>query len=119
MGKLSEAMLMVTLPAATLSRHVCPRQKIHLLFDPPQALARLAPSALGIEGEPARAVTAHSGHRNLCVKVANLIKDLDVVRRGRARGFPDGRLVDLVNRIDRFHASNSLEQLPGAVPFSV
>src|SRR5207302_10478618 len=106
-------------PSTIFTRHVGARKKIHLQFNHTLALARLAPSALGIKGEPARAITAHAGHRNLCVKIANLIEDLDVGRRGRARGFPDGRLVDLVNRIDRFHASASLEQLPGAVPFSV
>src|SRR5262249_29690194 len=75
-------------------------QKIHL--DPAQAvaLAALAPAALDVEAEAARAVATLAGFRQHGEELADGRKYPGVGRRIRARRAPDRRLVNFNHRVD-------------------
>ena len=99
-----ERLAVVALPAAHLAGNVDIRQELHLDLDDSVALAVLAATALDVEREAARAVTAQTGFRYTGEQLADGREQANVSRRIGARGPADGRLVDLDDLVDRFRA---------------
>src|SRR6476659_6811677 len=73
-----ERLRIVTFPAAIFAPDVAVGQETHLEFDRSLTGARLTTAALGVKGKTTRAVSPHTGDRQLREKTPNLVKDLDV-----------------------------------------
>ena len=84
----------VALALAGLAGDVDVGQEVHLDLDLAVALARLAPAALDVEGEPAGLVAARARLLGPGEDLADLVENLGVGGRVGARGAADGRLVD-------------------------
>lgn len=85
---------------ADRTRHPDVRQKIHLQLVRAVAFAGFATTAGDVKAEPARFEAPQLRIRELRVKIANQVKQLDVRRGIRPRRPPDGRLVDVDRLID-------------------
>ena len=102
-----ERLAVVARALARLARHVHVGQEVHLDLDLPVALARLAAAAADVEREASRLVAAHLRLGRERVELADVVEQLRVGRRVRARRPADRRLVDvdhLVERLDPLDA---------------
>ena len=93
-------------PVARLARDVHRRQKVHLDFEQPIALALLATPALHVETEPPRLVTAHLRRWQFREQIANLVEHPRVGRRIAPRRPPNRRLIDHDHLVDVFESAN-------------
>ena len=80
-------------------------EKVHLEPVGAVALAGLAAAAGHVEAEPARLVAPGLGLGQLRVEVADLVEQLDVGRRVRARSAADRRLVDVDDLVELVDSS--------------
>src|SRR5690606_24885785 len=78
---------------ALLARHVDVREEVHLDLDRPVAGAVLAPTALDVEGEPARPVPAHLRLGGVGEQLADVVEHAGVGGGVGPRGAPDRGLV--------------------------
>jgi hypothetical protein len=80
-------------PAANLAgnRHIGQKTHLDLLYS--LTLALLAPTFLGIEGEPAWPIAADSRLRRLGKQSPDSIPKTHIGRRARAGSFANGRLI--------------------------
>src|SRR5438552_5437467 len=99
-----ERLPVVTPPVAGLARDVHVRQEVHLDLDLAVALARLAATAADVEREPSGPVAAHLRLRRQRVELADVVEQLRVRRRIRARRPTDRRLVDLDHLVEAVDA---------------
>src|ERR671918_1064408 len=104
-----ERLRIVTATAAIFAGHITAREKIHYQLDHALTSARLAAAAFGVKREPARRIPANTRDRQLRVKIADFVKYFDVCARRRTRRFPNGRLIDLVDRLGFRRAADELE----------
>ncbi len=85
---------------ADLARDVDVGQEVHLDLDRAVTRARLAASALDVEGEPALEVAAHLGLGGRGEELADVVEDAGVGRRVGPRRPADRRLVDVDHLVD-------------------
>ena len=85
-----QGLVIKTRPAAILARHVGDRQEVHFQLDNPLSFARVAASALIVEGESTSRVAAQAGLRQSCVECPDRVKDLEVCRGSRPGCLSDG-----------------------------
>ena len=101
--------LAVEAPAlADGARHPDVGEEIHLQPIGAVALARLAAAARLVEAEAARLVAANLRLGQLGEQSADLVEDLDVRRRVRARRAADRRLVDVDDLVDVLRAVDAI-----------
>src|SRR5438046_7165185 len=91
--------------AADLAGHFDVRQEAHLDFLDALAFAGLAASALGVEGEAARAPAAHARFVRLGEQAPDRVPETDVSRGAGARGLADWRLGDFEHAADVLRAA--------------
>ena len=84
-------------------------QEVHFELGGPVSLARFAPPISDVEAEPPRRVSAQLGLRELGIEVADLVEELHVGGRVRARGATDRRLVDVDRLVEMLQAGDLLE----------
>ena len=82
------------------------RQEIHFQFHAAIAFACFAAPTFGVEGKARCIEAADAGFGQLREQRADVIEDLHIGRRARARGFADRRLIDLVASFERFLAAD-------------
>ena len=87
-------------------------EEVHLQPVRAVALARLAAAAGVVEAEPARLVAADLRLAALGEEGADLVEDLDVRRRVRARRAADRRLVDVDHLVDMLGAVDPIAAPP-------
>src|SRR3712207_2424974 len=80
------------------------RSEVHLYPDLAVAPARLAPPALDVEAEPARLVAPYLRLGGGREELADVVEDLGVGRRVRARRAPDRALVYVYDLVGVLHA---------------
>ena len=85
---------------ADVAGHVDVGQEMHLDLDQAIALARLATPALDVEAEPPRSIAPGLGFREACEPVPDRLEGPGVGGRVRARGPPDGGLVDVDDLVE-------------------
>lgn len=75
----------------------------------PVSLARLAPSALDVEGKASRFEALRLGVLGFCKQVADVAEQPGVGRRIGARGAPDGALIDGNHLVQMLRALDAVE----------
>ncbi len=80
-------------------------EEVHLYTDLPVPPASLASPALDVEAEPARLVAPDLRLRRRREELPDVVEDLRVRRRVRARRPPDGALVYVYDLVHTLHAS--------------
>lgn len=86
----------------------CIRQEMHFDFELAVALAALAATALGVEGESAFAVTPLFGERKLGEKIADQFERAYERRGIGSRGAADGGLIDEDEFLNGFEAADRI-----------
>ena len=113
-----ERLTVVARTVAYLTGHVHVGQEVHLDLERAVTRAGLAATALDVEGETARLVTAHLRLLRLGEELADVVENTRVRGRVASRGTPDGALIDVDNLVELLHAGDALvtpRDLPGAV----
>ena len=108
-----QRLAVVALAVADLAGHVDVGEEVHLDLDLAVALAGLAAAAAHVEGEAPRRVAAGLGLGRAGEQRADVVPQSDVGGRVRARGAPDGALVDVDDLVQLLQARD-LAVGPGA-----
>ena len=113
-----QGLAVVSITVTDLAGNVHVGKEVH--FDPYRAVAaaRLAASALHVEGEPTRLIPSNLSFCGRGKKLANVIKNACVRRRVTSWRTPDGTLVDVHNLVDLIGTRDALVlswHEPGAV----
>ena len=103
-----ERLPVVASPLALLANHEHVREEVHLDDLGALALACLAAPALDVERKPSRPVAAYLGLLDHGEDAADVVEDLGVRRRVRARGPADRRLVNLADLVDALRPDDPL-----------
>ena len=96
-----QGLAVVAPPLAGIAGDVDVGQEVHFDLQQPVALARLAASALDVEGEPAGLVAPRPAFRQFGEPVADRCEQIGIGRRIAPRGPPDRRLVDVDNFVEQ------------------